>query len=160
MSSSLIYLTPYDFSVDKNVLRHNITGSSVVLFYAPSCEHSMNVLPHFKKLPQSVMKTFGCHFAVFNLGCYKELITKSQKTSTPMTYAPYILMYHDGIPYAEVTSNPNCQDMTEFINETLKSSVRKMKMHREYCTGQPLCGDDSICYLVVDENSRVVSNGN
>ena len=149
--NSLIYLTPSDFDIQ---MHHNISGLSIVLFYAPSCHHSMNILPIIKRLPKS-MSGKGCQFGVLNVGYYKDIISKSQTSNTPLTYVPYIVMYNDGIPFIKYEGEPTEDGLISFILSVIDKRYNDIKKKtREYCEGQPLCGDDDVCYLIVDEKCQ------
>ena len=154
--TSLIYLTPADFTVAQDTMSHNIKGVSVVLFYAPSCKHSVNILPIFKKLPRTVKN--GCQFALVNVGYYKDIISMSQPTTTQLEYVPYIVMYIDGVPQTQFEDEITLDNLVGFVTHSIDTQqtlaeqtapAKPARRSRPYCEGQPLCGDDDRCYLIV-----------
>lgn len=151
--NSLLYLTPHDFNEN---MHHKIVNTSIVLFYATTCQHSLQLLPIFKKLPKTV--NGGCQVGLFNVGFYQEIIPRSQNTDTPIKYVPYIVMYNNGVPFIQYEGEQNEKAIIEFIKtmiDKIKQETKRVK--RAYCEGQPLCGDDEECYLVVDEKSANIS---
>ena len=150
---SLIYLTPKDFT-EKMV--HGIRGTSIVLFYAGGCQFSMVLLPIFKKMPKSDIH--GVQFGVMNVGFYKEIVQKAKDSDTPIEYVPLIIMYNNGVPSVKYEGELTEQGLLEFIkamHEKNKTEAGKKKSaKREYCEGNPLCGDDEECYLKVCESSK------
>ena len=148
---SLIYLTPNDFT-EKMV--HGIRGTSIVLFYAGGCQYSMNVLPIFKKMPKSDI--YGVQFGVMNVGFYKEIVQKAKNSDTPIEYVPLIIMYNNGVPAVKYEGELTEQGLLEFIKAKHgenSAANRKKGMKKDYCEGNPLCGDENVCYLTVCEYS-------
>jgi thioredoxin-like negative regulator of GroEL len=148
--NSLLYLTPNDFDAK---MHHKILNTSIVLFYATTCQHSLHLLPIFKRLPKTI--NGACQVGLFNVGFYNEIIPRSQTTDTPITYVPYIVLYNNGVPLIQYEGEQEEAAIVEFIKsmmDKLKQETKKIK--RAYCEGNPLCGDDEECYLVVAEQSN------
>jgi hypothetical protein len=153
--SSLLFLSSEDFyttRVQNDVsLCHNIQGFSVLLFYSTQCVHSQKAFPIFRKLPEIVN---GCQFGLVNVSTNRQLIQLTQQTTTPIRYVPLIILYINGRPYMKYTgaiTEPAIRqfviDVSKSVHESGFAKVAKQKGVPSYCVGQPLCGEDEVCYL-------------
>lgn len=163
--SGLLFLTSEDFEVNKgtkgNILCNSIQGFSLILFYSTQCEHCQNLIPIFKQLPGSIG---GCQFGMINVSHNKKCIILSRDTISPITVVPYIILYMNGRPYMRYQGPHDKNEIIKFIVEVSKNLQAKQHFVNdpnikekprgkiaECSTGQPLCGDDKVCYLEFDD---------
>jgi thiol-disulfide isomerase/thioredoxin len=166
---SLLFLSSDDFSVfrdnqsEKNLLCHDISGFSLVLFYSNHCEYCGYLIPIFKTLP-NILK--GCHFAMINVSQNQQIIQMSNYTITPLEYVPYIILYIDGKPYMRYDGAPDLNDIRSFIIEisnSFQNKFNRQDRHEDnknvknvqgsipsYTIGVPLCGFGERHYLKYD----------
>jgi thioredoxin-like negative regulator of GroEL len=169
--SSILFLTSHDFTItgkgEDKQLTTQISGLSLILFYSPNCKYCTDVVPIFKQLPSLLN---GCQFGIINVNTNKEIIEMSKDTTSPLTYVPFIVIYYKGEPYWSYSGPPTVTDIKNFIVEIAQKiskenkmqfmekeadKTRKNKLTREYCIGEPLCGEDGVCYLQVDEKQPI-----
>lgn len=175
--SGLLFLSSEDFFIQKfnkvNLLCNNIVGLSLVLFYSNACKFCKNLIPIFKQLPDTVN---GCQFAMMNVSNNKQCIVMSTSTTSPIKVVPYVILYMNGKPYMRYQGPHDIREITKFIVEMAKKINESQRdnqavqrapnqqqgatalNHRpiphkipEYTIGKPLCGDDEVCYLDVEE---------
>jgi thioredoxin-like negative regulator of GroEL len=165
MSSGILFLTTDDFDIIKgsknnNILTNSIKGFSLILFYSPQCPYSQELLPIFKKLPNSFG---GCQFGIFNVSSQsnKQIIGLSKNTTTPITYVPLIMLFINGKPFMLYEGPPELDEIKKFIIEVSKKIQSKQTFSNDvrkgsglkipsYCLGKPLFGDDNKTYLMMD----------
>lgn len=166
--SALLFLTSDDFNIQKgnkgNVLCHTIPGFSLILFYSTQCAHCQKLIPNFKKLPGTVG---GCQFGMINVSTNKKCIMMAKETITPITYVPYIILYHNFRPWIRYNGPNDVNEIRRFIIEVANKMQTKQKFIEdptsapnikkkkgripEYTTGIPLCGEDEKHYLIYEE---------
>ena len=165
MSSGILYLTSEDFTVSKgqkgSILSNFIQGFSLILFYSPSCPHCQQLLPIFKRLPNTVA---SCQFGTLNVSTNKGLVQASQSTVSPITYVPLIILYVNGKPFLKYAGPADIDEIKRFVIEVSKNIQSKQQFSKKevkedpkssipaYCLGKPLYGDDGKdrTYLVFD----------
>lgn len=171
--SGLLFLTNDNFSVNSGtkgkILCNNIKGYSLVLFYSTECVHCQNLIPIFKKLPNTIN---NCSFGMVNISQNMGIIEKSKQTISPITYVPYILMFIDGVPYMKYNGPSQIEEIKRFIVEVV-SAVNKQKFAvntekksqqsnapvldksniPSYTTGIPVCAGD-VCYIQFDKGYK------
>lgn len=160
--SGLLFLSSDDFIVTKgskgDILCNSIPGISLILFYSTVCEHCQTLIPIFKRLPGSIG---GCQFGMINVSSNKECVLKSQNTIAPIKYVPYIVLYIQGKPFMKYSGPHDIEQIQRFVIEVAKKMQSKQKFssenvkeHKksipEYTIGNPLCGEDGVCYLEFD----------
>lgn len=159
---SIVYLKPNDFYVTQtNDLAHRVPKFSLVFFSSANCVYCKDVLPAFASV-SSIIK--GCTFAIMDVDQGGMRIVKmSEKTKTPITYVPLVVMYVNGIPIAMFDSdeeNPsaNFNLLKNFVigNARAIREGRKaggVNMHKkdykicDTSIGMPICGPRKVCYL-------------
>ena len=169
MSSAPLFLDTNDFQLTqienqgekKIILTTQIPGLSLLLFYSPRCKYSNQILPVFKRLPQSIT---NCQFGLINVSNNRQLVQMSNQSITPIQYVPYIILYLHGQPYMIYNGPHNQQDIRSFVIEiaTKLSTKDREKFHQEdeediskgirreipeYSWGQPLYGKMDVTYL-------------
>ena len=164
--SGLLFLKTDDFSVGNSVkgpvLRHEINGFSLVLFYSVQCPHCRNLIPIFKRLPGSVG---GCQFGMINVSSNKECITMSKGTIAPIEYVPYIILYIDGMPFMRYNGPHDPSELKRFVLEVAAKVQSSKKLSRAtiteseraipaYCIGRPLWGQTDVEYLIFDDGYK------
>ena len=100
--SSLLFLTTEDFQIirgktnGKNILSHGIRDYSLILFYSTQCIYCQQLIPIFKRLPETIG---GCQFGMINVSTNREIIRMAKNTVSPITYVPYLILYINGRPW-------------------------------------------------------------
>lgn len=164
--SALLFLCSEDFNISKgtkgNILCNSIPGLSLVLFYSTQCTHCHTLLPIFKTLPGTIG---GCQFGMINVSNNRKCVEMATNTIVPIKYVPYIVLYVQGKPFMKYNGPHIASEIQRFIIEVAKKinskqqfteeTNKKIKKHKktipEYTIGQPLCGEDGVCYLEFDE---------
>ena len=155
---SLLFLSTDDFALERNdkgdVLYHEIRGFSLILYYSTQCGYCQKIMPVFKRLAELIN---GCQFGMVNVSMNKTLIQMSAHSSSPIRYVPLLILYINGRPYMRYEGPHEENDIRRFILEVTNSvqssgfaEVAKEKNIPAYTIGQPLCGEDGVCYLEFD----------
>ena len=171
--SNLLFLTSDDFELRKgtkgNIVCHDITGYSLVLFYSTQCKYCKELIPVFKQLPGSIS---GCQFGMINVSKNKNIVHMSRNSIAPIEYVPYVILFINGKPSMRYDGPADVQTIQKFVidvsnrfkgqnfnrqqQSTHKQGQEQAKIHQrekripEYCIGNPICGDDKRCYLEFD----------
>ncbi len=167
--NSLIFLSDQEFSIQEGkkgkILCNNLPGVSLVLFFSERCPHCVQMFPIFKTLPQLIQ---GCQFAAINISTYQNVAEMSQRTISPITHVPFIILYVNNRPFIRYNGAKTLRDVSNFINEVLsriqnkkqfinpKLGIDDMEAIPEYSIGIPfnmVCdanGSDN-CYLTFGE---------
>jgi hypothetical protein len=165
MSAGLLFLDNDDFTIQKgtrgDILCHSIPGFSLILFYSTQCPHCKTLIPIFKKLPGSIG---GCQFGMLNVSNNKQVIALSKNTIAPITYVPYIILYHNSRPYMHYRGPLELNEIKRFVIEVAQKMQTKQTFAKEnvkhepttkgipeYTIGHPLYGDDNRTYLEFEE---------
>ena len=90
--SNLLFLTADDFELRKgtkgNIVCHDISGYSLVLFYSTQCKYCKELIPIFKQLPGTIS---GCQFGMINVSKNKNIVHMSRNSIAPIEYVPYVV---------------------------------------------------------------------
>jgi hypothetical protein len=171
--SGLLYFSDKDFklqeSKDGYLMCNNIKGISLILFYSTQCKYCAISLPVFKSLPGTLN---GCQFGIVNISNSKEVVNMSRKSTSPLQYVPFIILYFDGKPIMSYDGAHDGNEIRKFIITISKDLQQKQtfmaklnasansnggigngggitgfsKKIPEYTTGHPLYGN-KVCYL-------------
>lgn len=113
---SLLYFNTNDFSLrrHKNAekLCTKVKGLSLIFYHSNKCEFCHVFVPIFKELPKRVG---GCMFGTINISENKELVEISKKSTTPLEYVPYIVLYIDGVPFMRYDGQRSLEGIRSFI---------------------------------------------
>jgi thiol-disulfide isomerase/thioredoxin len=163
--SGLLFLAYQDFKEVQgnrgNIMCTDIQGFSLILFYSTQCTFCQNMIPIFRRLPGSIS---GCQFGMINVSKNKEIVKLSRNTIAPITYVPYIILYHNGKPYMRYDGPAKNEDIQNFIVEVAnslqsrqsftneqKKDIKKDKSIPDFTVGIPKqCDRDDVCYLEYD----------
>lgn len=170
MSGSLLFLETDDFFIkandgEKDMLCHRTSGYSLILFYSSECKYCPMFKSIFLNLPKSVV---GCNFGIVNVDSNKKLIMASQSTTSPIKFVPFIIFYYNGRPIMSYNQDPNEEQIKKFIVDVSNHIQKKQQFSKEtftkkqqsnvvspqssipaYCIGQPICGNNNVCYLTM-----------
>ena len=162
--SGLLFLSSDDFTINKgskgNILCHDITGFSLILFYSTQCVYCQTLIPIFKTLPGTIG---GCQFGMINVSTNKKCVQMSKDTIAPISYVPYIALYIHGKPFMRYNGPHDGNEIRRFILEVANKVQSKQKFSTEnvkennkgipeYSIGRPLYGEnDKVCYLPFDD---------
>ncbi len=156
--NTLLFLSADDFTLarisgDVTIMKNPIQGFSLVLFYSSQCQYSQRLVPVFNRMPESLS---GCYFAMINVTTAKnrKIINMSQQSNTTITEVPLIILYFNGQPYLRYDGDsPSVDDLTQFVLEVSNSFYQENAFNQKqsripaFTIGQPICGDDGVCYL-------------
>ena len=164
--SGLLFLAKEDFKqIPGNrgsLMCTDITGFSLILFYSTQCQHCQTMIPIFKTLPGSIS---GCQFGMINVSKNKDIVKLSKETIAPITYVPYVILYHNGKPYMRYDGPSEQKAIQDFVVEVANSlqsrqtfgsdkskQEQKEKSIPAYTVGCPKPGGrDDVCYLEYDD---------
>ena len=167
MNGGILFLTNNDFKVKKmnnqSTLCTNIPGFSLLYFYSTQCVHCQKMIPLYKKLPAMVQ---GCQFGMINISNNKQLVYRSQSTTTVLKYVPYIVLYIHGKPFMRYDGPHKLNEIRRFILEVHNDLKHKQRFSKKremnqakiskkpnqgipaYTIGKPLYGcEKDVCYL-------------
>ena len=167
MNGGILFLTNNDFKLQKTnnqtSLCTSIPGFSLLYFYSTQCVHCQKMIPLYKKLPSMVQ---GCQFGMINISNNKQLVYRSQSTTTALKYVPYIVLYIHGKPFMRYDGPHKLNEIRRFILEVHNDLKHKQKFSQKkemkqarlvkkkentipaYTIGKPLCGNENdVCYL-------------
>lgn len=126
---SIIYLTTDDFYIPKNEnpsdhvkLCIKMRGLSFIYFSSNNCKFCDEFLPVFKSLPKVIG---GCHFGTINVSNNMNIVKASMKSTTPIKYVPYCIMYIDGVPFMRYDGTRNIEQIKTFVFEIAGRLQRK-----------------------------------
>lgn len=126
---SIVYLTSEDFYIPKkeNPSDHvklciKLRGLSFIYFSSDNCKHCEDFLPVFRKLPTIIG---GCHFGTINVSKNMNVVKASSKSTTPIKYVPYCIMYIDGVPFMRYDGNRDIRQIKTFVFEIAGRLQRK-----------------------------------
>ena len=171
---ALVFLTKDDFKINAgnrgNILCTEVPGFSFILFYSVKCSHCQNVIPIFKKLPNSIT---GCTFGMVKVSKNKELVETSRNTIAPIQYVPLSILYYNGRPFMRYDGPHEENEIRKFVYEVCNKIQQQQKVSDEnenqeisqkkdpqleipeYTIGQPLRGKtkdmNNVCYLSFDK---------
>jgi len=170
--SGLLFFSANDFHLEKgskgSIICHEVPGISLILFYSTQCKFCHTLIPIFKRLPGTLQ---GCQFGMINVSKNRKVIDMSKQTISPITYVPYIILFVNGKPFMRYDGPPESKTILEFVIEVSSQIQSKQQFvnnpttnnenatikkgnKREipsYCVGNPLYGDDNVCYLEFDD---------
>jgi len=175
MNSNLLYLSSDDFVLinqqnsPDTILCHDISGFSLLLFYSTQCVYCHKLMPIFKRLPETIQ---GCQFGIINVSTNRKVIEMARNSITPIKYVPLIILYYQGKPYMRYDGPSDINEIKRFIIEVSNSiqqqtetaqttsqnnnagTAMQTSFKKEipaYTIGNPLCGEDGVCYLEFDD---------
>ena len=167
MNGGILFLTNHDFKIQKTTeqisLCTNIPGFSLLYFYSTQCVYCQKMIPLYKKLPSMVQ---GCQFGMINISNNKQLVYRSQPTTTALKYVPYIVLYVHGKPFMRYDGPHKLNEIRRFILEVHNDLKHKQRFSQKkdrkqasivtkkkrgipaYTIGNPLYGcEQDVCYL-------------
>lgn len=156
---SVVYLLPDDFHVTQNnELANRLPKFSLVFFTSANCVYCKDVLPAFVAVSSTIR---GCTFALMDVDqAGMGVVRMAERTKTPITYVPYVVMYVSGIPLAvfdpdEENPSANFGRLKNFIIDHANSvrAGRKagpLQQQQKTCDtsiGRAICGPRKVCYF-------------
>lgn len=115
--------TPNDFRLVQNgghnVMTINRRGYTLVFFKMTNCAGCDAFAPVFSEL--SVTAPGIDHFVSANVSAYRNIVSMSRNTKTPIQTVPLIILYIDGEPYAKYTGKRTLPDVLSFITKNVKA---------------------------------------
>ena len=167
---SIYYLREQDFEVQQGHLCcNNVKDLTLVFYSSPDCPNCGPIMPIIQQLSRTVQ---GCGFGVVNIKQNYNLSLKSRQTSTPITYVPYTILYHKGVPYQQFKNTYTLENLQKFIvnaanqikakgqgqgqGQQQSNSTQPIppaeKAVPPYTIGVPYCDEESgVCYLNFDK---------
>jgi thiol-disulfide isomerase/thioredoxin len=121
MSNRLFALTDKEFTLNQTkkgyTLCNTIKGISFGVFYSSNCPHCKTALAIVKNLS---LKANICNFFIINVDTYRNIVDMSQKTISPITYVPEMILYVNGRPFLKYTGQKTENDIGNFIASVIK----------------------------------------
>ena len=154
-----IYLKPNDFVLENGELRLKKEGFSFVFFKTTACLYCNDVMPAFREISKRIQ---GCNFCEMDV--YQnnsELVQMASKSTTPLTYVPYLLLYWKGRPIEQFKPNEsdasqNTNLMMQFFmqqHEKVSKNIQQPPTHPEisqYSIGIPGNHKGRVCRLTYE----------
>jgi len=168
--SGLLYLESDDFHIQQGqkgpLLCTQIPDISLILFYSTTCGYCHKVIPLFKQLPGTIS---GVYVGIVNVYKNQACIERSKNTIAPITFVPYIVLYHNGKPFMRYNGPYDLGEIRRFIFEVSEKLRARQTFHNtpnvkpagqergipEFCIGRPK--EDDVCYL--EESIAYSSSG-
>jgi hypothetical protein len=98
-------------------LKNPKTTFSLVFFYGPGCDHCNVMRPIFVR-NSGILQ--DCSFIMVNLKNNPNLVHISKETKTPITYVPYILLFHKELPLVEYNGkNYSDEQLRLFLSNSI-----------------------------------------
>lgn len=147
------HLTEKDFSQHNKNLFLQKPKFCFVLFFTESCHFCKSIFPIFEYFSTI---TVDCDFFIINVEKNHRVVQISQKTQTPITFVPLLLLFNGGIPIAQFDSDEsdplkNIDKMASFLVENTKidtSSNNETTIIPPYSLGVPgNVAKHKVCYL-------------
>jgi len=121
MSNRLFTLTDKEFTLNQTkkgyTLCNTIKGISFGVFYSSNCPHCKTALNIVNNLSK---KANICNFFIINVDTYKNIVDMSQKTISPITYVPEMILYVNGRSFLKYTGQKTENDIGNFIANVIK----------------------------------------
>lgn len=116
---SVRYLSDEHFSnAGGRVLRCNLPGIVFVMFKTQNCQHCAQTIPLFNQLAQRDMRLT---WAVIDVGDYRNIITMSKSSNTPIRAVPMFILYVNGRPHANYKGQRAAKPIMLFLDKLLNS---------------------------------------
>ena len=113
--SNIITLNSNDFRIENGLLKLDVNGFMLVMFYSDSCGYCVELKPIFKKLSRK----FNMMFPLGMIKPNTDLVRKSEKTTTKIAYYPMIVMYVNGMPISVYSGNNSEKSIMQFVLNSL-----------------------------------------
>ena len=148
---SILFLLNQDFTVrpggieSNPVMKISVNGLVLVFFHSPRCAICTRKVPLFKSFQRYIG---GCRLALVN-ATDSGIVYKSQNTTTPIQYVPFIVLYNNGVPYAEYKGPMDLENIQNFIHSLSKEIQNSfITPHKKIVSrGGPLYGEEEVTYL-------------
>lgn len=143
---NLQFLNLSDFEVKRgkkgNLLHHNLSGLSFVLFYSTKCPHCSEFLATFKHISHKVN---NYRFVLVNLnkGNNMQIAYMSQQTLAPIDVVPFLVLYVDFKPAIRYQGKATAENIVEFLNEVYQRLEMK---NTSFSRTRPLANDEVFEY--------------
>lgn len=116
---SVQYLSDQHFSnAGGRALRCNLPGITFVMFKTDTCDHCNQLLPIFQQLARQDMRIT---WAVVDVSRYRNIVTMSKMSSTPIRAVPMMILYVDGRPHANYKGKRHPQAIMGFLDKILST---------------------------------------
>ena len=126
---SVQYFNAVDFGREGGHLAINSPGFTFLMFHSQKCTYCVNFLPDFKQFP-GIFK--GINFGLCCVdGGNSQIVSSSQKSSTPIKAVPKFILYNDGIPYIEYSGKRNIKAIIDFLQEAIGKLDQKQQFTRQ-----------------------------
>ena len=120
---SVHQLTSQNFSISgrtqKKFLNINLPGAVLVFFKMDSCPGCNSFDPIFHQLAREEVRI---NYAVINLTSFRDVVTMSRQSTTPIASVPLLLFFINGGPHAKYNGKKHITPMKSFINKALQSA--------------------------------------
>lgn len=155
---SVYFLTSNDFEAKsgKFLYKNAKPELTLILFYSTNCPHCKPILPLFQQLS---LRLRGCKYALMNVGENYSAAVASRQTSTPINYVPLVVLYYNGLPIKQYSSQYTFENLKNFLMAAAKEmhssksqDTEQTKETPAFTTGTPYCDEESgVCYLSFDK---------
>lgn len=118
--TSVQYLSDANFSARGNTMNINMGGIVFVMFKTNTCPISQAFTPIFEReLPSREQRI---SFAIANVDHFRNIVTMSQPTNTPIKSVPTLILYINGNPVARYKGEKTATHVLNFIQKILEKS--------------------------------------
>lgn len=142
----LVYLTPNDYKLRQissdrkpgemiEELCTEIPGISFILFTSNSCKYCKDIYPYFLRVSQIIQ---GCVFGIMNVDVMNQkIVAMSHRSSTPLQYVPYLMLYINGRPVAQyVPDEENSAHNVELMRSFLVAQTKRLTRQQNDTAGR------------------------
>lgn len=131
-------------------MAHTVTTTrfSIVMFYTDDCRHCKTMKTHLREFV-GYPTLQVCMVNVYAADSVS-LMNLSQKSTTPLSYVPYLVFYVDGVPFRHFDGNYTLADLKSFVKNVITEAgvARNVEQATEippYTIGKPKTS--KVCYL-------------
>lgn len=167
----MLYLRHTNYYVNKNnQLCNNVPDFSFIFFTSSECSYCYDLMPDFIRLSKAIQ---GCTFGQLDVDYDNQAIrVVASRSSTPINYVPYLVLYVNGIPFNVYTHDErrgsnNFEGMKQFLIHNTqrllknpnqpppptgpinKGAVTSSQKIPGYSIGKPVC-KNGLCYYSYD----------
>lgn len=153
--SSIIILRPHELEEKRSSkgMYVHLNRAGLVLLMVCDKDHYTICHPFIECITELVMRLPNCSYAMIDIHHHPEVIQKFERSDMPIQHIPFIMLYHNGIPYTSYDGPPHVNELIQFIQHTV--NVTRMQQHtRSEQTTSESNTTDNVLTVGLPSNSK------